>query len=79
MSQKKSKQCKVTKLKQARETEGWTLSELARAAQISTATLGKAESGDGVRPYVWGKILKGINSMPNKNRVYALSDINDGA
>ena len=76
-SKNKSKFIKLTKLKQVRENEGWPLNELARAAQISTATLGKAESGDRVRPYIWGKILKGVNSMLNKSRVYILSDIND--
>ena len=69
------RQIKDSKLKRVREDEGWTLAELARAAGISPATLNKAEDGEKVRPHLWGKILKGINSMANKNRTYEMRDI----
>jgi hypothetical protein len=68
-----------TKLKKVRESEGWTVSVVARAADVSPATLRKAEMGYAVRPYVWGKILKGLNSMPNKNLTYEMSNIRDHA
>jgi DNA-binding XRE family transcriptional regulator len=68
-------QVKQSKLKSVRELEGWTITELAKEADISAATLKKAETGGAVRPHVWGKILKGINNLPNKNHVYAMSDI----
>jgi len=55
--------------------EGWTATEVARIAEISLATYRKAESGVEVRPYIWGKVLKGINAMPHKNHTYEMSDI----
>lgn len=53
------------------------MAELARAADITPATLSKAEAGKKVRRHVWGKILKGINSMSNKNHTYGMPDIRD--
>ena len=66
---------KESKLKGVRELEGWSITEVARAADIAPATLTKAESGEAIQPRIWGKILKGINSLPNKGKVYAMSDI----
>jgi transcriptional regulator with XRE-family HTH domain len=64
-----------TKLYYLRVGEGWTMSQVARASGISPATLKRAESGESVREYVWGKILKGINSLDNKTRRYEMTDI----
>lgn len=71
------RQTKDSKLKKVRETEGWTMVELAQAAGITSATLRKAEVGKPIRQHIWGKILKGINGMPDKNRSYVLADISD--
>lgn len=64
-----------SKLRRVRETEGWSVVELARSADITAATLSKAESGEQVRRYVWGKILKGINAKPDKTKSYSMSEI----
>ena len=71
------RQSKLSKLKKVRETEGWTMVELAQAAGITPATLRKAEARLPIRQHIWGKILKGINAMPNKNHSYVLADILD--
>jgi len=63
------------KLAEIRVAEGWTLNQLAGAADISPATLKRAETGVLVREYIWGKILKGINKMDNKTRTYTMSDL----
>jgi len=76
---KKQQHPKDGKLKHVRESEGWTVNELAGQAGIAPATLRKAEEGEAVRPYVWGKILKGINTMPNKSRAYDIGEIRDHA
>jgi transcriptional regulator with XRE-family HTH domain len=68
-----------SKLQRIREVEGWTRSELARQSGINAATLRKAELGEPVRTDIWGRILKGINSMANKSRIYELRDIQNGA
>ena len=70
-------QRKKTKLQTIRENEGWALNELATASDLATPTYKKAEQGRMVRPFVWGKILKGINKMPNKTREYAMTDIRE--
>ena len=71
------RQSKESKLRKVRENEGWAAVELARAAGITPATLSKAETGEQVRRYLWGRILKAINGMPDKNRSYSMSDIRD--
>jgi transcriptional regulator with XRE-family HTH domain len=70
-----TRQKKESKLKRVRETEGWSLVELSRSSGVASATLSKAEDGEPVRAYVWGRILKGINKMADKSRAYAISDI----
>lgn len=71
------RQTRESKLKRVRETEGWTMVQVAQAAGITSTTLSKAEAGKTIRRHIWGKILKGINAMPNKNRAYTLPDISD--
>jgi len=63
-----------SKLTEIRITEGWSLSQLAAAARISAATLKRAEDGNVVREYIWGKILQGINGLKPK-KDYKLSDL----
>jgi transcriptional regulator with XRE-family HTH domain len=63
------------RLVEIRVAEGWKLKDLASAAGICPATLRHAENGEPVREYIWGKILKGINSLDNKTRTYTMSDI----
>ena len=70
-------QRKKTKLQTIREEEGWAINELATASGLAAATYKKAELGGDVRPFLWGKILKGINKMANKTREYAMSDIRE--
>ena len=65
---------KKPKLAEIRITEGWSLNQLAGAAKISAATLKRAEEGQVVREYIWGKILQGINSLQPK-RAYEISDL----
>lgn len=65
----------VDKLREIRIAEGWTVKELAAASGICEITLRRAERGERVREHIWGKILKGINSMENRSRVYRLPDI----
>jgi transcriptional regulator with XRE-family HTH domain len=65
-----------SKLHDVRVEEGWTVKEVAAACGISAATLRKAEEGKHpLREDIWGKILKGINSMPKKTRVYKMGDL----
>jgi transcriptional regulator with XRE-family HTH domain len=71
------RQKKESSLRRIRETEGWTIAEVARASDITPPTWSKAENGKGVRKNVWGKVLKGINSMSNKSRTYVMSDIRE--
>ena len=63
-----------SKLAVIRTTEGWSLNQLAAAAKISAATLKRAEEGETVRDYIWGKILQGINSLQPK-KGYGISDL----
>jgi predicted transcriptional regulator len=71
------RQKKESGLRRIRETEGWTIAEVARASDITPSTWSKAENGKRVREHIWGKILKGINSMPNKSRTYGVSVIRE--
>ena len=69
---------KISKLKQVRDEEGLSLSQLAvLAAPTSVATLRKAESGEPIRDHIWGRILKGLNSSYKKNKTYTMDDIKD--
>jgi predicted transcriptional regulator len=70
-----NRQKRECKLRKVRENEGLSLVELARSSGIAPATLSKAEDGERIRKYVWGKILKGMNKMSDKRRNYEMADI----
>jgi DNA-binding transcriptional regulator YiaG len=62
-------------LRNIREAEGLSRAELSRLAQVSEATIQRAEKGMNVSRLTMNRLLNAFNSRPGRQRAYRLADL----